>query len=437
VIRAISVISLLVLLLPAVWAAFAEAAEYDFDIPEADQKPYELGGRLELRYLNHFLDSDAARYKLSYYNDDPGSYSQQWGALTEIRGAYRSGILQANLLTHHEWEHTEEEEEWINELCEGYLSLTPTAQITLEAGKKSILWGKGYAWNPTGFINRPKDPDDPELNLEGRSMLGVDIVESLSTTGFGNLGLTAYLLPVVDDWANPELGQDGDIFYAFKLYLLWKETDLDFIFFDGPDQPAGYGFDFSKNLAENIEAHGELAVKPDAQRIVLDDTGRANVSRKEQLSYLLGLRYLNAYDTTFIAEYYHNGAGYSRSELDDFFAYQDKAYTQRLSNNDPAIMARADRATRPYYSQRNFGQDYFYLKTTQKEPFDILYLNPWLATIVNLTDFSFNLQPGLTWAPVTNLQLDLRIGIPVGPPGTEFGEKQDSLRPELRLDWYF
>ena len=436
-IRRIGLICSLILLLAAGRVDLLSATEYDLSIPEADKKAYELGGRVELCYLDHFLDSDSAPYKLNYYDDDPGSYTQQWGALVEIKGAYRSGILQANVLTHHEWVGTDEDEEWISRLYEGYLSAMPTARLTLEAGKKTILWGKGYAWNPAGFINRPKDPDDPELNLEGRTVLGADLIESLSAGSLGNLGLTGYVLPVIDDWANPELGQDGDINYALKLYLLWRDTDLDWIYFDGPDQPQSFGFDFAKNLAENIEVHGEFGFQRDVQHVLLDSQGQSTVSRQNQLSYLVGLRYLNAYDTTFIAEYYHNGSGYSRGELSDFFAYQDNAYAQWLAGGNVAVMERANRATRPYYRQRTFGQDYFYFKIIQKDPFDILYFSPWLATIINLQDGSFNLQPGMTWLPMTNLELNLRIGIPIGPGGTEYGEKQDTVRPEIKIDYYF
>jgi hypothetical protein len=415
----------------------AVADQYDFSIPEADPKPYHLGGRLEFRYLHHYLDSDSARYKLNYYDSDPGSYTQEWRALTEIRGDYRYGILQANFLTHHEYARIDGQEDWIHDLYEGYLALTPSVNFTFEAGKKSILWGKGYAWNPAGFINRPKDPIDPELNLEGRIILGADIIKSVATGIIDNVGLTAYALPVIEDWANPELGRDGDISYALKLYLLWRDTDLDFIYFDGPGQPRSVGFDFAKNLAENIEIHGELAFRKDARRTVIDEAGTVTMLEEGQLSYLLGLRYLNAVETTFIAEYYHNGAGYSRSELDDFFFYQESVYNQWLATGNAAIMDRANQLTRPYYSQRNFGKDYFYLKIIQKEPFNILYFNPWLAVIVNLQDFSFNLQPGMTWAPVTNFELGLRVGIPIGSAHTEFGEKQDAFRPELRVIFYF
>ncbi|MFO7715105.1 hypothetical protein, partial [Desulfosarcina sp.] len=283
------------------------AGEFDFSIPEAEKKPYELGGRLEFRYNYHWLDEDSARYRLIYYQDDPGTNTHEWRTLAELSGSYRQGIFQANLLAHFEYVDSYQEEAWDNKIYAGYVSLAPSPQLTLDAGKKLVLWGKGYAWNPAGFINRSKDPDDPALNLEGRPLLGLDLIKSFSAGSLSNIGLTALLLPVIDDWGNQDLGEEGDLNTALKLYLLWYDTDLDFIYFDGPDQPRSVGFDFAKNLAENFEVHGELAFQEDVPHVVIDAAGNAWQTREDQLSYLLGIRYLNAFDTTFIAEYYHNG----------------------------------------------------------------------------------------------------------------------------------
>lgn len=420
------------------WAAGAvHAEEYDFTIPEADKKPYTFGGRLETRYIYHRLNEDSARYRLNYYPDSPGDDTHEWRGLVELSGSYRMGFVQANVLTHNEVVATYKNEDWDNDLFEGYLSFTPTAHLTLDAGKKRVLWGKGYAWNPAGFLNRPKDPDDPALNQEGRTLLGLDLIKSVAAGNLSNIGLTALLLPVVDDWANEALGEDGDVNVAFKLYLLWHDTDLDFIYFDGPQQPRSFGFDFARNLAENFEVHGELAFQNDVPHLLIDSAGNIRQTEEDQFSALLGMRYLNAFDTTFIAEYYHNGAGYSRDELEDFFTLQEAAFDQRQATGNAASMQRALQITQPYYRQRNFGEDYLYLKVSQKEPFDLLYFNPWAAIVVNLQDLSFNLQPGMTWTPLTNLEFNFRAAIPVGASKTEFGEKPDMVRPEIWIRYYF
>jgi hypothetical protein len=412
------------------------AGEYDFDIPEAEEKPYALGGRLEGRYIYHAHDQGATRYDLNAFvnHNDPGTDTHEGQVQAELNAAYRQGIVQASLLTHHAYIVADEtEDRWDHVLYEGFVSVSPAPHLTLDGGKKRILWGKGYAWNPVGFINRPKDPDDPALNLEGRTMLGGDLIKSFGyrAGGLANLGFTVLLLPTAEDWANTDLGDTGDLTTALKLYLLWQDTDFDLIYVDGPKLPNSLGLDIAKNLAENFEVHGEAAWRRDAPRSVILADGSVRKSREDQFSLLVGMRYLNTKDTTFISEYYHNGAGYDADELDDFFDFQTAAIDQWKATSDRAAIQRANQITRPYYRQRNFGRDYAYLKISQKEPFDILYFTPWVAATVNLRDTSFNLQPGLTWMPVTNLELNLRIGIPVGAKRTEYGEKADDCRPEI------
>ena len=419
------------------FAGQAVAGEYDFTIPEAQKKSYELGGRLESRYIYHQLDDESARYKLTYFQDDPGAATHEFKESLELSATWKKEIFQAVLLTRHEFSDTWAESGWTHDVYEGYVSLRPSPSLTLDAGKKQVSWGKGYAWNPAAFINPAKDPDDPGLSLEGRSQIGMDLIKSFTKGPLANVGVTALLLPVMEDWANTDLGEDGDLNLALKLYLLWQDTDLDFIFFDGPDQPQSFGFDFAKNMAENIEIHGELALRKDVSRLILDETGNTRQTKENPMDFLFGVRYLNTVDTTFIAEYYHNGSGYDKEETKDFFIYQEEAFSQWLSSRNASVMQQAAQKTRSYYSRGNFGKDYLYLKISQKEPFDILYFTPYIATIVNLQDSSFNLQPGLTFTPITNFELNLRVSIPMGPDNTEFGEKPDAFRPEIWVRYYF
>ena len=82
-------------------------------------------------------------------------------------------------------------------------------------------------------------------------------------------------------------------------------------------------------------------------------------------------------------------------------------------------------------------RDYLYFRTSQKEPFDILYFTPEFTSIFNLDDGSCQLIPGFTYSPRTNLQLRLRGIFLVGSEGTEFGEKQSNYRVELRARFFF
>jgi len=384
----------------------AGASEYDFAIPEADPSPGSFGGRVTARYTWHQLDNATAGYRRMYAGTDPGTNTYDFQALAELSASWRSNAFQAVLLTHHDRTRTFFDTEWNHAVYEGYVSISPAPNLTLDAGKKPVLWGTGYAWNPAGFLNRTKDPDDPGLNLEGRTCLGMDYIKSFSGVGLNNIGVTALILPVIDGFANTELGENKDVNAAVKLYFLLHDTDIDLIWFNGPDQPHSFGIDFAKNLAPHFAVHGEMAFQKDVPVQKVKPNGSLGQTQENQVSGLVGLRYLNTHDTTFIAEYYHNGAG-----QEDLWGA-------------PA-------------TQRNPGKDYLYIKVSQKEPAEILYLTAWMATVVNLHDHSVNLQPGLTWTPVTNLEINGRVGIPLGSSHTEFGEKPDRFRPELWVRYYF
>ena len=63
-------------------------------------------------------------------------------------------------------------------IFEGNVSLKPSPAFVAEFGKKTLNWGKGYAWNPAAFLDRPKNPDDPELAREGYIVASVDYTKS-------------------------------------------------------------------------------------------------------------------------------------------------------------------------------------------------------------------------------------------------------------------
>lgn len=111
--------SILVLLIMAACCGTVTAGEYDFTIPEARPKPYELGARLEARSITHRFDETSARYRLIRFQDDPGSDAHDWHLSAELSGKFRAGMLQAVLLTHHEFADTYTENEWTDKIYEG------------------------------------------------------------------------------------------------------------------------------------------------------------------------------------------------------------------------------------------------------------------------------------------------------------------------------
>jgi hypothetical protein len=57
--------------------------------------------------------------------------------------------------------------------------------------------------------------------------------------------------------------------------------------------------------------------------------------------------------------------------------------------------------------------------------------------MVNLNDWSHSITPELLYTGITNLELRFRAGFIRGDRDTEYGEKTERLRFELRVGYYF
>jgi hypothetical protein len=119
--------------------------------------------------------------------------------------------------------------------------------------------------------------------------------------------------------------------------------------------------------------------------IEVHDVHKTSVAGEEHVfaagSALFGLRYLSDRETTFIVEYYHNGTGYSRSEMLRFYEQIERAErSYRVTHDERALRSVAGLAGQGYASASPM-KNYMYLRIAQKEPFDILYFTPAFTTI--------------------------------------------------------
>jgi hypothetical protein len=206
-----------------------------------------------------------------------------------------------------------------------------------------------------------------------------------------NYSFTPLVVPTHSD-LNGDFGAEDHWNPAAKLSLLYRDTDIDFLWLGQGSRSARYGLDFSRNFGTNLEVHGEWA----------------RISDPETTSTLLGLRYLTERETTWIVEVYRNGAGLTEAQF------------------------RARPVGRP-----NPMRNYLYLRASQKEPFDILYFTASVTTIVNLDDGSHSLIGELIYTGFKDFELRARAAANRGDRLTEFGEKPVDARYELRLRYYF
>ncbi len=409
--------------------------DYSFDVSEIEKKPYHIGGHAEIRPVIYGLDRDASLYKLRFYNRDEGATLEEYNAALQLEGSLEKGIARLFVRTNTDYGNSYLGVDLKTTVYEGFLSLKPSPSLTVDLGKKTLKWGKGYAWNPAAFVDRPKDPDEPEQNLEGFIVASADYIKSFSGP-LKTVSFTPVLVPVYRN-VNDDFGAVDHLNFAAKLYALYYDTDIDFMVLLGGSKPKRYGADFSRNITTNFEVHGEFAFMKDHEKRSLDGAGNVVEREYDATSYLAGIRYLTESDTTYILEYYRNGTGYTESEMGNYFSFIDNAYDAYVSTGNDALMKRALSVTSGNYGRPNPMRDYIYLRASRKEPFDILYFTPSVTGIYNVTDKSFSLSPELLYTGIKNLDFRFKTSILQGKRYGEFGEKQNDYKVELRARYYF
>ena len=413
--------------------------EYSFDLSEIEKEvkktPYSMGGYLEFRPDILWLDDNAVFNKLKYYRYPKRERLAEYNFRALLDAGYEKEMFSFFLRSSIDFAASDIESDSEAQVLEGYGSLKAAPFFNIDIGKKTLNWGKGYAWNPVAFLDRPQDPNDPGLPIEGVIMASADYIKSyqgpLQTVTF-----TPVIIPVYGDM-NDDFGESGHVNLAGKLYLLFYDTDIDFMFMTGGSKSSRYGIDFSRNITPNFEIHGEFAFIDEFEKKVIDSNQRLFKKTFDAKNYLVGLRYLTPFDTTFICEYYRNGTGFTASEMKDYFTFVDKGHDLFLSSGDDSLLNKASSLAEGSYGRRNPMKNYLYLRVSQKEPFDILYFTPAIAWIYNIDDKSYSLSPELSYRGITNFELRLKAGFIIGKRDTEYGEKRNDYRLEFRVRYYF
>ena len=409
--------------------------EFTFKFEEIEKKPLEWGGYVELKFDHLDINQGGALTTLNFPDQQPTTIDRFSPSL-QIDGSYVKGITSFNWLLKAAGQ--QDNFGWIDfaDIYEAYGRVKPNPNSTIDLGKKAYKWGKGYAWNPVGFINRPKDPTDPQEALEGYIIGELDLIKSFSghAASLDNIALTTVFLPVYNG-INDEFGVEGNANLAAKLYFLYQDTDIDLLLYTGNSRSSRFGADFSRNIATNFEIHGEAAYVLGEHKLILQENGTTRLENNDVFSGLLGLRYLTENDQTAIIEYYYNGNGYTEEERALF--YQQVAESDLQPGKKKSFLQQVRELSLRGYGRPFVGKNYLYARFTQKEPFDILYFTPGFIAIINLNDQSASVTPELIYTGFTNWEIRLRVSLFMGGSSTEYGEKQVDNKVEFRLRWFF
>jgi len=404
---------LLVLQIPGI----SPGQEYSFDLESFEKKPFQFGGYTEFKYTEQSLNDSSLLAPQGLASKRLGLGTLELDADYSWEKTRLSGVL------HSQWLDSDFGEQHNTDLYEGYVNHQFNDRLSVEVGKRTLRWGKGYAWNPVAFVERVKDPLDPDLSREGFVIASADYIRSFDGD-LKTLAFTPIILPVTDH-VNEGFGKRSDNFAA-KLYMLYNDIDIDLLYRSNGSRPARFGVDFATNLSTNFEIHGEWSHGKYTKPLL---SGSSLVSQeKTSDNILLGMRYLSKMDTTYILEYYHNDEGYTRSEMKDYYRFISSATITRKQ---------LESTMQSGYGLRQNMRDYLYLRINQKEPFDILYLTPGVTLIYNLHDNSYSLSPDLVYTRIDNLELRLRATVLEGDIQSEFGGKLTEGKVELRMRYTF
>ncbi|MFH0977158.1 MAG: hypothetical protein V1874_15365 [Spirochaetota bacterium] len=412
-----------------------ENADYDFNDTEFEKKLFSFAGYSEFFPSLFIADRKAALYRLKYHDNDPGNPYADAYARLQPEATLEKGIFKAFVRANGYAEYAENEWNYDALLYEGYATLKPNEHIIIDSGKKTMKWGKGYAWNPAAFIDRPKNPDDPELANEGFVIASTDFIFSFNSP-LKTVALTPVAVPVYKK-INDDFSETEDWNYAGKLYLLFFDTDIDIMFLAGDSRDDRYGADISRNIGTNFEIHGEFAYIPDYTKRYFDSSGVVREKIFNASSVLAGIKYLTEKETTYIIEYYYNGTGMSKNDMKNYYNFIDRAYSSYLETGSKTLLNKASMITEGNYGKMSPMKNYLYARISQKEPFDILYFTPALSSIVNIDDSSFSLTPELLYTGINNFEFRFRYTWLYGNDNSEYGEKPADHKFDLRIRYFF
>jgi len=406
------------------------AQEDSLAIPSADPVPHalELSGSIEPSYSLSMDRSDSPLFLLSKAGATASGFSASYPLDLYLDGDYQNGGLGIHLKTHTSYQAGAAIGFALDEAY-GEMQLSDSLLIML--GAKIYNWGNGYAFNPAGFVNPAKDPENPDAVGQGILSGSIEVSKSLSRGILNNFSLDLIAIPPVSASTAPS-GDILDTDLAVKLYLLALDTDLDFMGYWSGSAPVRIGMDFSRNILPSLEVHGEAAYSF-GQSLTYMSSGTPLTASVDSLSYLGGLRWLNALNMTSILEFYHDDAGMTANDYEGYLAYLRSA----MASGNAALVSQARSDYKSLSLRPSIERDYIYFKLSWPEPFDIVDFTPAVSAVYSADDGSAMAAISLSYTPFTNFEVDMSPAIFLGPASSQYGSKPSATSLAMQAKFHF
>lgn len=293
-------------------------------------------------------------------------------------------------------------------LNESYFNGEVPGGFQYTVGKKRILWGTGFAANPTDLLNPAKNPLDPTLERRGAWLLQAEHVQEKQTFALvvapevlENKNTLPTDIVVFSDSAGK---RRAHFLLAGRWYLLVGEADLNFMAFLSErfrEERASHlkiGASWSQiatPVSKKLETHAEILLHQGTTALSPRGDSRA---MDEKLYYrsLLGFRYDFENEASLSVEYLYQSDGDSAADFQTRLERQGDALN-RLSRLSLSLQGLTISA--PTLRQTLFFNVQRYKFT------DDLFLS-W-AVAHNLQDQSGYQGPILQWTPTQTIALNL------------------------------
>ncbi len=307
---------------------------------------------------------------------------------------------------------------------EAYWNISITPWLDFFAGRKIEKWGTGYGWNPTGVVNPPKDPRDPNDRRDtyrGVDEIGVDLF-------LKNWNVSLHGVPVIR-WSGQGDRRLLGTGWAARAYRLIKGVDLSLTASGGSGLPNSQGLSVSRVFGKALELHAEAAMFQNTIRYV-PASNSFELERRNHAEVLVGGQYTFPHFVNVTLEYYHNGGGLSSSQWLNFERYAQLGASD-LAIGNPATLTNANRQ----FDLMNMGRDYLFQRYAW--PIRLNKLEFETIVISNLRDGSTAIRPGIYWKVRPNWLLYWIQTEFIGSPHTEFGNVQIRRSSDFGFRYHF
>lgn len=350
-------------------------------------------------------------------------------------------------------------------LSELYLSHDFTDELNVLVGKKRVVWGPGFAFNPTDLINPPKDPTDPAFQRAGAYMGRFEVtLEKYTFTFLAAPAVTKqanglpYRFLTYPSWDK----QDDELHYqlAARAYALVADSDVNLMLFYGNKYAESepfrdrlrVGASFSRFFFTDYELHAELLLQKGSARTygnpecVSDAQGLVGcLARREPLvdqhrlnedailpKALIGVRRQFSDESLLSIEYLYQADGYRRREFEDYVRVLAVATRfGQLPTLDTGTTAPVNLGTPQKFVFQPLVKHYAFITFQKPRIRDDFTASA--TAIVNAQDLSGLFTPSVSWQTQEWLQLSL-IGFVPWPGPASLGAKVPAVElPQLGL----